>query len=987
MALPYERKFNVGRGSEQLYNEELHMLYEIIKHLPDDVTDPDRVLEPTAKMSGSLWHDYDQHDLKWYDIVNGKWRLFFENRFKIFSEMLSVLPPEDPIKGQLWLHQGVLCYYDGVTWQPMQALPKEASQFSLDVFRNFLIVSPLWKIGNTVVPDEEVVAYRNALRQYLQGILDANIDSAVIGDGTKWTFEHVCNLINPLIPTFDDNTYCQLLVPHIDYARMFLDHELDTEKYIRDSAVCIRYKKNDLLGVTPSLVHLNPGRLSKIKKTLIKVNRANPKIMVPAGDTEYYGFHVGEWGGDLLIPDEDDNNLKDYTIIPDGILLSYNASQNYDYVLAVHYEFSWIKSSGTYSHVTASDSAQSYYINGYNGPMNVFVEGYDIEEPYFTSDAMSGTISFKENVTDMEISMMHSPWREYGYIRVIDIFNRGIIYPLKKYHTPLIFVNGEAVSVALDQIEPDAENQRYMVPGATVDMAWSIVELYDEEKDFNAFYSEGYVDQQDSGNTAYIQYDINDIPDTDTVVLFIDGLLVKKEDIEFDRINGRIYTPGLTLGQEYIVLHDKYSWLYNEETLFPAFAANKVSESLVYLNNKLLCNESAIDIVLDETDAHGVHNEVKCFKKIIYDPNAANPADQTQVIRSYKIYDEQNKQWIALEPNDIHDLLTFGYGYENTRRSVKLLLPYTTEDKIDVYAFGTASDVNNPLIIKNIDVNLDPNVDPGLTEILTEGAWTPGQNELRVWVNGVRIYPETGIVHGIKEKPDGSGFYLPEPIWRGRVTYVIEQSETPITAEVLGPSNITPGTVNIYKTSQPLYPGRVTVYINGIRQPQETYMIQDNYTLIFPGQRLVGNYQDYPSETWVDGENIHVMQHPVPDYILVEVRNDNRVEKTFKILQDLPAYELSVDTYHIDREILETSDEVMIFVDGLYFGAKMQDGYSLNLARGTITISQPEILSSMNHDEQFMLLATDSNEHLNYLEKYGSEYAQYRVSLTLEYLN
>lgn len=36
LALPYNRSFKSGRASEQLFNEELHKMYEAVRHITDD---------------------------------------------------------------------------------------------------------------------------------------------------------------------------------------------------------------------------------------------------------------------------------------------------------------------------------------------------------------------------------------------------------------------------------------------------------------------------------------------------------------------------------------------------------------------------------------------------------------------------------------------------------------------------------------------------------------------------------------------------------------------------------------------------------------------------------------------------------------------------------------------------------------------------------------------------------------------------------------
>ena len=87
----------------------------------------------------------------------------------------------------------------------------------------------------------------------------------------------------------------------------------------------------------------------------------------------------------------------------------------------------------------------------------------------------------------------------------------------------------------------------------------------------------------------------------------------------------------------------------------------------------------------------------------------------------------------------------------------------------------------------------------------------------------------------------------------------------------------------------------------------------------------------------------------------------------------------------MDQSILDASDEIMVFVNGLFFGARSCDGYQKNPLRGAITITQDEILSAMNSDEEYMYLKTNELENQKYLEKYDKPYSQYNATLTFEW--
>ena len=154
MATPYSRAFTNGRSSEMLFNDELHQIYESVKHLTED---PGANAQPEAKMDQAIWHDKRKNKLMWWDKTEQRWREYYENEHRITGEIMSVLPPQNPVYGQLWMHNGVLCYFDGAQWNPIKALIQDGSQFSLDVFKNFILLSPLWQSGNTCVDINDMI--------------------------------------------------------------------------------------------------------------------------------------------------------------------------------------------------------------------------------------------------------------------------------------------------------------------------------------------------------------------------------------------------------------------------------------------------------------------------------------------------------------------------------------------------------------------------------------------------------------------------------------------------------------------------------------------------------------------------------------------------------------------------------------------------------------------------------------------------------------
>lgn len=1113
-----------------LFNDELHQIYESVKHLAED---PGANSQPEAKMDQAIWHDKRKNKLMWWDKTEQRWREYYENEHRITGEIMSVLPPQNPVYGQLWMHNGVLCYFDGSQWNPVKALIQDGSQFSLDVFKNFMLLSPLWQSGNTcvdindtlisyttvtstatihqngyieiaeknldeksltvlvldddassntyktyiapsdsisisfeptrtriynkaqktitvktvyrephssenkdnnitgrltginyeVLTTEAVDEFRKQERMYLQNVLDTQTDSTITGDGSKWKIGHNCITNEPNIPIFNADAMSQLLVPQIDYARIFLDRDLDTEKYTEVSKVCIQYKRNDIINHVPSLVHLNPGRLTKITKRIVKIDRTNPKVLIPSGDTEYYGFKHDSPYGELLIPDASDEKLCDYTIIDGGILLSYNACQNFDYVLAIHYDFSWYKSTGSMSHVSGLDSSNTYTIDGFRGAVNMFVEGYDVEDPYFKTDSASETVTFKQDVHDLEIAAIHSPKTEYGYIRKIDIKNNAIIKPLTdfKQNESLVFINGELVHPTNDGMTWNQDGT-ISIPNGKQDMMWSTVSLRGIEE-IGAGKTEEYLPPVESGiidATGTIPYTAKYISTSKIPVVFIDGLLVTKEDIQVDELTHTITIANSVLkpGQDYVVIEDKFGWFYDSAKITPALSVGNITDTLVYMNGKLLCNDTAIDMISDNYDKFdGAFNEIKCFKTVTLDVDGVTEIEN----RNYRIYDSVNHVWNPCSDEEISAVKNFAYSYENARRSVHMNIKYSVNDNVQIYAFNTANSIEHALEIhtiiadndhpiltvgsgmywdetlnKEVPISNDPNWatlhpnEPNWNKLATEYIY--GKNTLRVWLNGIRQYPYVdGKCNGIKESLDGLSFKLTEP-FVGQITYIVELPEnnmsSPCTMEVLDHANIKKGYINSYRTEQSLFPGRVTLYINGIRQPEDAYSIFDNYTLLINDTTaLIGCRSNYPTEDIEIAPNKKVtVEWNESDKILVEVRQDNRQERNLAIKSEEFNGELFVDKYDLDPSVLEAADEILIFVNGIFTSAKLHDGYKLNIARNSIMITDPDINNVIRSDSEYEYLIGHPDEHAKYLEQNNNiEYKQKETDMIIEW--
>ena len=541
------------------------------------------------------------------------------------------------------------------------------------------------------------------------------------------------------------------------------------------------------------------------------------------------------------------------------------------------------------------------------------------------------------------------------------------------------------------------------VPGQYINIDPAIIQVTDtpngafiENKSTNSIdiiiyeYYDAFLSADRIPSDLLIKYDLNKVDNDDSLILFVQGLLVKKEDMIIDHINGTVTTAGLKAGQEYILLQDDFGWLYDEKKLRPALPVGKFVDSLVYFNGKLICNSVALDTLKTMDEYIPVFNEVRCFKNVYLD------ASGNEIVnRDYRIWNIDTGVWDPLDQTEIDGITYFAYGYENSLKSVHILFPYNNTDEIQIYAFNTANSIEHPLFVKSVYVENKKN-------IRTDMQYIANKNTLRVWCNGIRQLPANARHGGITEYIDGMSFDLPvdDPYqdgsgnWHGgftgKVTYAIElpenQKEFPCTMEILDDTSLKHGYINMYKVNQPLFPGRVTVYVNGIRLSTDDFTIQDNYTITIDTKvPLIGNWYNYPKETVFANNTQYEREYDRPDVVLIEVREDERIERTFQC-EGHPVYELGVDKYEIDDSILEPSDEIMVFVNGMYFGPTSLDGYIVNPLKRSITITQEDTLAPMNTDVQMQLLQGKPEEEQLYLLRHENKpYKQPDAIITMEW--
>ena len=1025
MALKFDRNFKNGRQSEQFLNDELITLYETLKYLPHHKKEPENEgnMPPPAKIDGALnaqipANDLEDSSFNYWDKRKGEWVPFFSKKFQITDRMLVETQTGVPVLGQLWINNGVLCYFDGREWKPIKAVNIDDSQWSNAAFADFQIVSPLnptresvveiggyqYVINETVAKDSTVDDY---WRYHYDNQLNYNTHNEVVTSGEKWKPDWFSpELPEPAKTVLSDAMMSQFLVPNLKTDRVFLDNSLD-QSYETVSSICIQYPLNRVLESDISVVHMNPGKLTNIRKRLIKINKINSTIAVSPYNTEFYGFRNGEYGGSFLIPSSN-QDWGDYIAAGDHIILNYTANQNYDYILAITYEFTWMKADGVMDKKSPKDVSNSFYLSNLRAPINVHVNGAKLEEASYSVDLTNKTVTIHDDADNVTVNAWSPYKKQFGYIRESDLEGRGIIKLREPVHVPLVFVGGTLIHPLYGGLE--FKEDKIYVPNSgglnqMRNMQWCVVDLVSEDLDIqhsqygtvedsmtyflsgpndrfvepDEMYYDGTLSEQPDENGIYdfilasgivrgvtgkvIRYDTSKIGPNDGIILFIDGLLIDRNEIVRDHGEGYITlaSQDLTEGQEYVLLKDIDGAIYDSSNMLPAFSTGYLSDSLVYLNGKLLAEPSCVMTLENpenEIKNNIVDQEVKQF--ITNDITGES---------FWRIYDQYTYQWRELTETEAENINRIVHSYENQLTSVQINVDFNkNEDEVIIYSFKFANDLSGVLNIGTATYFKDDE-ETGLPIYKIDSYYGYGQGMLNVYRNGVKLVPNQDFM----EMALGTSFYLMADVEPGdTIRYMIEPVERGYddghTTVVLSKDNaIQP---NIYKISDTddtsLYPGRLTVYINGIRIPNTNWTLLSNKTIMlkYTDYKAVGSADNYTDETIIDENYTQIpVTHEFPDQITVEIRYDyDRQEKTIYFPLGTSLNELPIKDYEINETILESPDEILFYLNGQFTGLtrNKDNDYRLDRYNGCIAFMNPDFIQAATKDEVKDLLDQNS---------------------------
>ena len=1038
MTLPYNRNFKSGRQSDQFLNEESHRIYTALKNI-NYKKEEKAGIEPESNLDGALWFDKIDNQLKYYDQKTHSWKCVFSSLFQITNNITSLKTPTDPVVGQLWIYNGVLMYFDGSQWKPIKALEQSNTQWSNAAFEDFQIVSPLNPDYTFSKTDDTI--YNTNYASDAQTIWSSET-------GLEYEDNY------PTYKEPQEEVVNRYLIPNLNTDRLFLDNDLDTEyKEIND--ISFEYPETKTAEKILTGVHINPGKISNITKRIFKIDKDNPSIEINAYNTEFYGFRYDKLGGDFLVPSKS-QDIGDYIVSGDNIILNRQAAQNYDYVVAVRYEFTWAKANGTLSRYSSKDPISSFYIaNMRQEDIAVHINGLMLEEASYVVDKEKNTITFEDDLSGFDLDIWAPFSKQYGYIRTTQLDGTGIIKLKEPVKKPLVFVGGLLMDPEkISEDNPQGELKEIRVTNnvsgieSMQNLPWCVIELYDFDNPMNS--SAGSVVQNTSdsatlssieleGNDTaiinnetissttnttdvtntriyncvldagvvenadsfYIPYDPDEITTDMGVIVFVNGLLicggptvaedengekVVLEHIIKDPERRRLYFPyaGLQKGDTYVVLKDSDNRLYSYLDIEPVYNTGFISECLIYSDGKLLLgygsgatyNSPEVELLNNPIDGECKYFITKEYQEgtLVYYEGM------------WKTYDSYTYTWKNADKKTVAALDMLISGYRKLSRVVKVNTDLE-DTALDIYTFKFANAVSGFYRTGTAQFYDKDEEDGGLIYKLSS-SYTYGNNTLSLFLNGVKLIPglhykemnDTTLVkflidiHDYEEdtviETDKGQCLIIKDTKKDIVHYVIEPLEN---GETIGYRTITLTQKdclqpNIYRISSDLdfsmYPGRITVFLNGIRLSKNEWNLIDNKTIQikFDDYICLGSNTTWPEVTYINEGKDFSIRHYFPDYITVEIRQDYDKNEHNIIFDGSLSNEINLDKYELPSELLDTADEILFYMNGQYTGlSRLKEDYYLDKTKNCIRIMNPEILAAMNYDPLSVLLSKKNN--------------------------
>jgi hypothetical protein len=776
---------------------------------------------------------------------------------------------------------------------------------------------------------ETVEMYVNGLRVPFSGIVEGDdgatvslADGSAIQDGDKIVVcyrpaDNMQQIIN-LTKMTDTNTKyvlkSQFLMPSTDFGKFFVDGAF-TDAYDIISQVAIQYEIEKISGKKASVVHVNPAKLTGLKKKVIHFDKANPVISVPEYNTEYYGFYGGL--GRLLVKDGDTSVSDYFSAQNGGILLNSKAAQTFDFVTSVTYEFGDV--SGIGYQVRERDhqvKGAGVYIGKIQGSLLVFIDGKFVPENIdnYTYNRYTGFVKFspaqQEFISNNDSSIQITSFdnKQEGKIMSLDVNGKGVISLGSQFTNPIVFILGKDITE--DMVSYNSNFTEAYVTGAIVGDSYSVVESN------GAFVESGVVSATRSVPTSS-----SSVPLDFTPMLFVDGVLQPTKSLQ-RKPDRTVTTTTLTVGQKFMLLNKSFIYEGNVNSLTIPLR-ERVDSLIVYAYNSLLCDlDTVYKAKKPEATDTGYEGEIATYIE--------------GGVSKWAVY-RVATGWTDLDPVADADLITnldsslVTYSASNTSID---FLQNVNSTAISYIGYVYADTISNPLLYSTVT----PVDKQAIYDVYYTHNYVPGTKGLSVFLNGQRLYaPTVGSLADPAsdvQEVSATSFEIPYVLTDNHrpvedeysLFYVIENTDqdeyNACQKYILTKDDAIDGMFSTYsRNGMSLYPGNVRVFIGGYRQPSSAYQIINNNTISFDHE-LSSHDTEYQIKVFDDlGVPSIKTCKKVTDQILIEVRQDMALrEKTCPIRQRQTVW--SVGTDGIPAALLKSKDRIMIYINGAAYGGE-----------------------------------------------------------------
>lgn len=909
-----------GHFSEKLYNEELHALYEILKYINHT-----GITEPDANTNGALWRD--GNELKY--AFNNQWNLLFSDQFKITSNLTSATVPTNPVYGQLWIDNGTLKYFNGTEFVVAKAEASEQAYNSFG-FYNYLQIHNLEPYGENFVSNvnsaaqyhltiedsawvynAETLTYSYSIPQAEYGLksdftysLIAEMfdgsDSYVLTELDDTEYQFSVNL-NGTITIFvkdairchlnlfgtqlsvnetDDTRIATYLVPNAKEDKVFISG-LETQKHNLVNDVTVSLPTDDILNKNVSLVHVNSDYLSNVTTNLFYVTSTSPYVYIREefnnSYTEYYIYDVNSDSMKLLSKYE---FAPDYVSIPKGIVLTATAIDKYlcndhqnTFVAAITYEFQSYKTKGSLrkSANKIFDTSNGIYINNesYVGDTILFVDEEYISDYSITHTDSGNYLYITDYSGEHEVSLISVPRKLI--IDSPESYDDGIMYiskdTINDFVVPMFVINKNIYF--LDDFVYDSANNCYKTS-----INRDTVGKYEIVDAGDMFVQNGIV-----SNANYIGCSYDTIPDGNDFIVIVNHSLYDKSAIVRNLDNGNIYGSSIHAGDTYAVLRDvNSSFLVRSKMASSQVFLDRFDNAVVYIDGSLALSEKEINL-----EDYLYHSQIVKHDGEFYAYDATNNV-RTFINDSHILEILKNHLNMYTATHD--DILFTGSDLDGKRYSV--------------FAYQYGNSVEQPLLSGELDGIEGEYV----TYDLANGhQYSLDSNSLSVYVNGIRQYPDaydetSPVSFTLHESTASKIMYVVEPLEGNE--HLVKQYA------ILTKSDKIQGYSNTYHSSLSMTNGFIRLFKNGIRMPADSYVIQNPTTLYI--------------EDACDDDVF--MLESCPDYLLREVTVPIKYDQNRWTSTVTDAFYNGISGDNIPDALINSKDFVMIYINGLAYGAE-----------------------------------------------------------------